>query len=44
MNYKEAIIITQNFTNNYGKKSYHKTTEELKSYGEASLFLKKIGA
>ena len=44
MTYQEAVIITQNFTNNYGKKSYHKTQEELKSYAEACYFLKAIGA
>ena len=40
MTYKEAITITYNLTNNNGKKSYHKTDEERKTYAEACAFLK----
>ena len=44
MTYQEAVIIVQNFTNNSNKKSYGKTEEELKAYGEACKFLKGIGS
>ena len=40
MTYKEAVIITNTFTNNTGKKSYDKTYEEKKAYAEACAFLK----
>ena len=40
MTYKEAVTVTYNFTNNNGKKSYHKTYEEMKTYAEACAFLK----
>ena len=35
MTYNEALIITRNFTNNWGKKSYKKTEAEMVAYGEA---------
>ena len=40
MTYKEAIVITSTFDNNSGKKSYEKSYEEMKAYGEACAFLK----
>ena len=42
MTYTEALIITRNFTNNWGKKSYKKTEAEMIQYGEACQFLKGI--
>ena len=40
MTYKEAILITRSFDKSEGKKSYHKTYEEMKTYAEACAFLK----
>ena len=40
MTYRQAVIITYNFTHNSDKKSYHKTEADLKSYAEACQFLK----
>ena len=42
MTYKEAVIITYNFTHNNDKKSYYKSEEEMKSYAEACEFLKTM--
>jgi len=42
MSYKEAVIITYNFTYNNGKKSYNKSEEEMKTYAEACKVLKMM--
>ena len=40
MTYKEALIITYNFTHNTGKKDYNKTEADLAAYAEACKALK----
>ena len=42
MDYKTALQITYNFTHNNDKKSYHKSEEEMKNYGEACKVLKTM--